>query len=262
MPGPTTERLDEDFRAMREDFQDFKVILARMDAKLSAFDDFKLDVKVGFETLKTEIKENYDSLKLEAKENYDSLKLEAKENYDSLRAEIKDSHDSLRLELKDTHDSLRLEVKDSHDSLRAEVRADFGKVQDDLKINTASITALEARVSKVDGLFNVAKWALTTFTLAGILGVINISGRLIALELQSKGVERRLNAVETEIKSLTERQGVVEVGLQGVKTDLGAVKGAIDRRAPDTAVELDDRIKRITWSVVEDAVRKAATSKP
>ena len=218
MPGPTTERLDEDFRAMREEFQDFKVILARMDAKLSTLDDLKLEFKVGFETLRTEAKENSDSLRLETKKNSDSL--------------------------------------------RAEVKADFRKVQDDLKLNMASIAALDLRISKVDGLFNGAKWVLTTFALGGILGVINISGRLIALELQSKSVETRLNAVETEIKGLTKRQDVVEFGLQGVQTDLGAVKGAIERRAPDTAAELDDSIKQIARSMIEESARQTPASKP
>ena len=56
MPGPTTERLDEDYRSLREDMHDIKVILARLDARLDAFDEdvranttglTALDVRMG-----------------------------------------------------------------------------------------------------------------------------------------------------------------------------------------------------------------------
>ena len=39
MPGPTTERLDDDFRSLRGDMQDIKVILAKIDAKLTTLDE-------------------------------------------------------------------------------------------------------------------------------------------------------------------------------------------------------------------------------
>ncbi len=51
MPGPTTERLDDDFRSLRDDMQDIKIILARMDAKLTALDEDVRSNTVGLAAL-------------------------------------------------------------------------------------------------------------------------------------------------------------------------------------------------------------------
>ena len=221
MPGPTTERLDEDFRAMREEFQDFKVVLARIDARLAALDEFKADVKAGF-------------------------------------ADIKVSFDNVRANF----ESVRAEIKSTREDLRDEFRADLGKVQDEIKANTTSISTLEIRLGRFDGFASILKWTLTTFALAAVLGVVNISGRLISLETELRSVDRRLGGVEDQMKGVTARLDVVELGLKAVQTDLGEVKGAINRRAPDSSAELDDRIRRIARSVVDEAARQAANPKP
>jgi len=157
MPGLTTERLDEDFRSLRDEFQDIKVILARMEEKLTTLDDLKADIRS----------------------------------------------------------------------------------------NTVSLAALDARVAALDArvgtldarlswLIGAGRWLGSIFALAALYGILNIFGRLVVVEDQLKNVEGQ----------------ILEL------------RAAVGRRSLDTSAELDERINRIARVVVDEAIKRAALSKP
>jgi len=206
MPGPTTERLDDDFRLLRDDMQDIKVILARMDTKLAEL-----------ETLKADGKSNALSLAV----------VEARLAWLIGGGKWLGSIFALAAVYGAFSIWGRLGVVETQ--LRG-VDGRLGVVETQLKGVDGRLGAVETQLRGVDGRLGVVETQLR-----------GVDGRLGAVETQLRGVDGRLGAVETQIRhvgdQVTEIKGAISRRQVDTSAELEERINRIARAVVDEAIK-------------------------